>query len=303
MGPILSREKFEAGMFSIKRWLRLQWHWAGGALYVTILPLILYGDVWFHVLLTGIPASWDGSGHYAIANIYQKSLFPDTFGRTDAYFCGMAFPNFYPPLLDWTIGFIAHLHLASFDTVFKCVTLLPLVLIPPVVFFATWILSDKQWRLSLFSALWCVLFLVEPRFAGSEFLATGTDYFSTIQVGIYAQPFGTLVFLIWLPLYSTTRRIGIRFVLSVLALAGMILSNVFIAIAAAFFIISYLCVDLIQLHPRMRLYFGAEVGRPSPHEKVWLFHLLVPACSLCVSAFWIVPVISTYKFFVTSSSP
>ncbi len=51
--------------------------------------------------------AWDGSGHQAIAQIYSNSIFPDSFGWSYAYFGGMPFPNFYPPVFYWLVGLLS----------------------------------------------------------------------------------------------------------------------------------------------------------------------------------------------------
>jgi hypothetical protein len=57
----------------------------------------------------------DGTGHYAVAHLYSQSTFPDTFGWTHAYFGGMPFPNFYPPLYYWAVSALARTGLLSFE--------------------------------------------------------------------------------------------------------------------------------------------------------------------------------------------
>src|SRR5688500_6329446 len=55
---------------------------------------------------TGAPRAWDGTGHFAVAQIYDKSIFPDTFGWIPSFFAGMPFPNFYPPMFFWIVSLL-----------------------------------------------------------------------------------------------------------------------------------------------------------------------------------------------------
>lgn len=72
-----------------------------------------------------MPRAWDGSGHYGIAQIYAQSIFPDTFGWTNAHLGGMPFPHFYPRLFFWCVAFLVRTHLFSFMTAFKLIVILP----------------------------------------------------------------------------------------------------------------------------------------------------------------------------------
>src|SRR5437764_6556753 len=85
------------------------------------LPLILSRRLWQEIWSGVLSRGWDGTGHYAIAQIYNSSIFPDTFGWTNSYFGGMPFPNFYPPLFYWLVALLQHTHLFSFATAFKLV--------------------------------------------------------------------------------------------------------------------------------------------------------------------------------------
>ncbi|HYX42130.1 MAG TPA: hypothetical protein VE821_10555, partial [Pyrinomonadaceae bacterium] len=67
-------------------------------LLISALPVALTSPLWLQVWHGTRPRATNGSGHYAIALVYDQTIFPDTFGWTHAYFGGMPFPNFYPPL-------------------------------------------------------------------------------------------------------------------------------------------------------------------------------------------------------------
>lgn len=268
-----------------------------------VLPLILYGDVWIYAFRAGKPVSWDGSGQYTVASIYNKSIFPDTFGWTDVFFNGMPCPNFYPPLFYWGVAFLTHVHLASFDTVFKAASLIPSAILPALVFWLTWTLSDRRLLPSTLSGLWCALVLVEPRFTGSLVFATGIDYFSSIAVGTFTQPLGVAFLLVWLALYLSTTCIRRRFVLSVIALTCAILSNVFVALTAAFVIVATVLVNFAFVYPKTQRLFGTNNYEGRAQRKAIVAHIAGPILSLALTAFWLAPLISSYTFFVTSSAP
>src|SRR6266849_3729393 len=94
-------------------------------LAVTALPLLFASELWLKVFNGTIARAWDGSGHFALAQLYDRTIFPDVFGWTHAYFGGMPFPNFYPPLFYWLVALLHHTHLFSFSTSFKIMIMLP----------------------------------------------------------------------------------------------------------------------------------------------------------------------------------
>src|SRR5215203_2337094 len=91
-------------------------YWLG---VISLVPVALTSFIWLQVIGGVASRAIDGSGHYASAQIYDQSIFPETFGWTNAYFAGMSFPNFYPPLFFWIVSFLHHTHLFSFPTAFK----------------------------------------------------------------------------------------------------------------------------------------------------------------------------------------
>jgi len=97
---------------------------------IAALPVIFDWGIWSKVWTGMRPRAWDGTGHYALAQIYDQSIFPDTFGWTHAYFGGMPFPNFYPPLYYWLIAILRRTHLVSFTGSFKLVLVTSVLLLP-----------------------------------------------------------------------------------------------------------------------------------------------------------------------------
>jgi len=97
---------------------------------VILFPVALTSFVWLEVIRGVVSRAIDGSGHFAIGQIYDQSIFPDTFGWTNAYFGGMPFPNFYPPLFFWLVSLLHHTGLFSFGAAFKLVVGVPLIIMP-----------------------------------------------------------------------------------------------------------------------------------------------------------------------------
>ena len=83
----------------------------------------------------------------------RPSIFPDTFGWTNAYFAGMPLPNFYPPLFFWIVSFLHHTHLFSFAAAFKLVIALPLLLMPLAFWCVAYRLSGKNQGIAFGAAI------------------------------------------------------------------------------------------------------------------------------------------------------
>ena len=75
---------------------------------LTLFPVARVPKLWLIVWLSERPRAWDGTGHYGVAQIYNRVIFPDTFGWTHAYFGGMPLSNFYPPLFYWLVALLHH---------------------------------------------------------------------------------------------------------------------------------------------------------------------------------------------------
>jgi hypothetical protein len=73
------------------------------AFAIGVAPL-LSGNLWLDVWQGSRAQPWDGTGHYALAQAYNQSIFPETFGWTNGYLAGIGFPNFYAPLSHFPIS-------------------------------------------------------------------------------------------------------------------------------------------------------------------------------------------------------
>lgn len=270
---------------------------------ITALPVLLSSKLWLAIWRGILSRAWDGSGHSAMAQIYDQSIFPDTFGWTDAYFAGMPFPNFYPPVFYWCVALLNHTHLVSFASAFKLVVILPVLLIPAAMWLLGWSLSNKNSLIAMAVALASVLLLIDVRFMGG--LLAGLDYFSTFQIGLYTQPLGFILLIGWFIVYS---RLGwrnsagdgpslidrprLRFAASSLLLALTVLANFFNAITAVVLILTMLICDAV-------FYMRGSEAEKRELRRALLEHCLSPVVALFLTLFWIVPLLNEYQYFVT----
>lgn len=265
-------------------------------LYVSLLPVIQMRDMLLAVWRSGLPRAWDGTGHYGITQIYADTIFPDTFGWTAAHFGGMPFPNFYPPLFFWGVALLRETRLFSLLTAFKLFVLIPLLLIPASIYLLGWAVSNKQHAVAFWAALVSVIPLVSPGFAGQRVWASGLEYFSTLSIGMYTQPLGFVLLLAWYAAYGdkSHRRVWLLTVSSLL-LSLAVLANFLNGMMATLIISSTLLFDVLRYR---RLPAGEGKARAEARGAL-LAHAASPLLSAGLALFWLVPMLSTYEYFVT----
>jgi len=258
---------------------------------ITALPAALSRRLWADVWGGVRPRAWDGAGHYAAAQIYAQSIFPDTLGWTHAYFAGMPFPNFYPPLYFWLIGLLTASHLFSLDAAFKLVTFTPVLLTPASVWFLSLKVSGRSRLAASAAALGCVALMLDERFI--FLLPAGLDYFSTFQIGLYTQPLGFVLLVVWYAVYSDARQPTWKVAFSGVLLALTMLANFFGAVTAAVLTAATLTSDLFH--------YWRETDRPrrSAERRTLIAHAAIPLLAACFVLFWVVPVLGQYEYFVT----
>ncbi|HEX8117329.1 MAG TPA: hypothetical protein VF521_08655 [Pyrinomonadaceae bacterium] len=267
----------------------------GIILYVVVLPLLLVHDFLRQIIKAGPSRAWDGTGFYGIAQVYSNHIFPDTFGWTSAYFAGMPFPNFYPPLFFWCVALLQHTHLLSFGASFKLMVFLPMLLAPAAMWLLGWTVSNRDRSIAFWTAGLSLVPLVSTRFGGHFRWASGLDYFSTFAIGMYTQPLGFILLVVWYVAYIRAHRSVLRFSASCVLLALAVLANYLNGVTSVLFVSATLIFDLFACREAWRA--GADERRRA--LKTLLAHTVSPAVSLALALFWIVPMFSTYEYLVT----
>lgn len=258
------------------------------SLAVTLLAAVMNINLWTKLLQGVRPRAWDGTGHFALAQIYDQTIFPNTFGWTNAYFAGMPFPNFYPPLFYWCIAFLHHTPFFSFPAAFNLLLGLPTLLLPIVIWRLAKSVSDNDRVVVIFAALASIPLLTDIRF--EQF---GLSYPSTFLIGLYTQPLGFVLLVLWYIVYINSPRNVWRVALASLLLALTVLANFFNAVTCAFFIAAVILNDLKAGSRR----FSKE---PSPQARRDLAaHLISPLIALLLTLFWLIPILSDYAYLVT----
>ena len=262
-------------------------YWLG---VITLLPMALTSFIWLEVVHGVVSRAIDGSGHYAIGQIYDQTIFPDTFGWTNAYFGGMSFPNFYPPLFFWLVSLLHHTGLLSFGAAFKLVVGVPLIVMPLAFWAIAYVHSGRNKYIAFGAALAsATLYSIGEIFQPN----TGLDMSSTLLDGFYTQPLGFVLLLAWILVYLLPRQ-GLReFATATILLSLTVLANFFNAITAIIFIASVLICDLATW-----LRSSNPVQRQRQRRN-FLFHCLSPWLAVALSAFWLVPMLSSYEYLVT----
>jgi len=257
---------------------------------VILFPVALTSFIWLEVIRGVASRAIDGSGHFAIGQIYDQSIFPDTFGWTNAYFGGMSFPNFYPPLFFWLVSLLHHTGLFSYGAAFKLVVGVPLIIMPLAFWAVTYVLSGKNLYIAFGAAIAsATLYSLGEIFQPN----TGLDLSSTLLDGFYTQPLGFVLLLAWILVYLLPRQ-GVRqFAAAAVLLSLTVLANFFNAITAIIFIASVLICDIVAL---LR---SSDPAQRQQQRTNLLFHFLSPWLAVALSAFWLVPMLSSYEYLVT----
>ena len=262
-------------------------YWLG---VISLLPVAITSFIWIEVIRGEVSRAIDGSGHYAIAQIYDQSIFPDTFGWTNAYFAGMSFPNFYPPLFFWLVSALHHTGLVSFGAAFKLIVAVPLVVMPLTFWALAYVHSGKDRQIAAGAAIACAtLYSLGEIFQPN----TGLDMSSTLLDGFYTQPLGFVLLLSWILVYLMPRQAIWQFAAAAILLSLTVLANFFNAITAIIFIASVLICDIV-----------AWIRADDPVQRVlqrrnFLWHFLSPWLAVALSAFWLMPMLSSYEYLVT----
>jgi hypothetical protein len=268
-------------------WRERLWHLLPIAL-VLALPVVINIKLWLAVCSGGRPRAWDGTGHFGLAQIYDQTIFPDTFGWTHAYFAGMPFPNFYPPLFYWLVALLHHTQIFSFLTVFKFIVSLPVLLLPAAVWLLAWVISGRNRFVAMGSAIAIIPLLVDFRFN-----LIGLSYYSTFMVGLYTQPLGFVLLVAWYVIYLKSRQSRLRFASASVLLALTVLANFFNAITAGLFIMATVVSDLLK---RLR---ANDQSEKREAQITLVAHLGSPLMAFLLTLFWFEPMINTYSYFVT----
>jgi len=257
---------------------------------VILFPVALTSFIWLEVIRGVASRAIDGSGHFAIGQIYDQSIFPDTFGWTNAYFGGMSFPNFYPPLFFWLVSLLHHTGLFSYGAAFKLVVGAPLIIMPIAFWAVAYALSGKNVYIAFGAAIAsATLYSLGEIFQPN----TGLDMSSTLLDGFYTQPLGFVLLLAWILVYLLPRQ-GVRqFAAAAVLLSLTVLANFFNAITAIIFIASVLICDIAAW---LR---SSDPAQRQQQRTNLLFHFLSPWLAVALSAFWLVPMLSSYEYLVT----
>ena len=256
---------------------------------VTVLPVLMTANLWRELWQGVRVRAWDGTGHYAFGEIYSKTIFPDTFGWTHAFFNGMPFPNFYPPLFHWCVALLHNTGLFSFATSFKIMIALPTLLIPVVTWLLAWKVSNRDRTVATAAGLAVLPLLVHWRF---QVPFGGLDYFNTFHVGLYTQPLGFVLLATWFVSYLDGHKNRWRFALASLLLALTVLASFFSAVTAAFFILVTVAFDFAK-------YFSSGAHERVEVRRVLTMRLASPVVALGLTLFWVVPMIAAYDYFAS----
>ena len=240
-----------------------------------------------YLLSSSVAPGWDGSAHLAIGELYAKQIFPWTWGWIDNWYLGMPFPQFYPPAFYFLAALFSKIFFfLSYDLIFRIFVFLITFLVPGTVGWCALGLTKSK-RAAGLTGLVTALLL---SFQGQEG-NYGVSITSTINTGLFSQTLGFLFFVIWLRYFLDDYKKLKNYLLSVIFLSLVFLSSVHLAFPAFIFFCVAAIVD--QLFHLRKKQFKESL-------KNFIYgYLLRGILSFLIAAFWLIPVIIYYKYFLT----
>lgn len=255
---------------------------------VTLYPVLIVGTRWLPIWNGSRPRAWDGTGHFGVASLYSQHVFPDTFGWLPEYFAGMPFPNFYPPAFYFCVA-LFHQAGLTLESSFKFWLIAPLVAMPAAVWLLGYLVSERSWLVATCSAFALAPLLLDYRL----YRPIGLDYLSTFGIGLYSQPLGFVLLIVWLGLFLSLRDQRARFIASSAFLALTVLANFFNGITAGLFVFVSLAFGVAS-------WVRSQTADDRRSALVALaVQAGIAATAVALTAFWTFPVVESYDYFVT----
>lgn len=239
----------------------------------------LGGHIIRQVVAYPLPGGWDGTAHYAVTELYVRHHFPAPGGWMPEYFGGMAFPDYYPPLLYWLAGGLATLGVptaAAIDLVFVASTVAVIVL--------SYAIALRLARSRVAAALATVI-VIQLLVDGGEQARFGIAIRGTFSVGLASHVVGYAMLLaaIRCALAETARR---RVLGTAACLALAVLANLHVTLDAAI---------VVGLAAAFQLAWGA----PGRRLEIAVAGMLGLAAS---SVFWL-PLLAESRWLPTYAMP
>jgi hypothetical protein len=256
------------------------------AIFLICLNLTLFKEL----LLNDIMPGWDGAAHLAIGKVYAERIFPDIWGWINDWYLGMPFPQFYPPLFYFLIALLAKIFFfISYDIVFRLFVFFSLVFTPCLIAFLGYRLSRKKLT-AILSGIIAVILL---SFAGPD-LNIGVGVGGTINTGLLSHSLAFNFFVLWLiNFFQPTPWNKRQYICGVLFLTALFLTNVHLVVPALVFFISRYAFDVFSdlAHQHWKQFIS----------KTFAVYLPYGLLALGLAAFWLLPMLSRYNYFLTTA--
>lgn len=247
---------------------------------------------------------WDGQTHYAIGKIYAEHIFPSTWGWIDEWYLGMPFPQFYPPAFFFFVALASKLFFfASYAAVFKWFIFLSLIATPILISLFAFKLSQNKFT----SGLAGIITVLLMSFHGAD-ANIGISVSATINTGLFSHSLGFNFFVLWLinlfsaEPFTRTETFKNKF-FGVILLALIFLSSVHLAVPAFIFFIGVYLYRIYTIYKPNQNYFKTHLlsfFRYHVLPVTW-DHIVYGASAIGLAAFWILPMVSRYDYFLTTT--
>ncbi len=202
-----------------------------------LIAMILYNYSYIQAYLSpGMPAGFDGSGHFAISQLYYRSHWPKFDGYIEAYFQGFHFPRFYPPLFYLLLGFFYH----SFpgvepELIFKLFVILSVLVLPGTLAMLAQVLG-VSFRLNLI-----IIYISTIMLSRQDEVVMGLK--DALLVGLCTQAQSAFLLLLILTVIFASLSDWIKSTLLAFLCAAFFISNFHVILTAAFLLPACLAIE------------------------------------------------------------
>jgi hypothetical protein len=242
---------------------------------------LVCGPYLYRACQTALPGGWDGTAHYAIADVYARHIFPALSGWVPEYFAGMPYPDFYPPVFYFLVGALTKGGLST-RSAFLAVQVLASAAVPLLSYLCARRLSGTRVG-GLVAGLLTIGYLVS-RNALSLY---GITLQGTFAAGLSTQLLGHCMVLLFYSAFLAALEDRGSATRAALFLALVPLTNVHMVWVAALLFLALSATKLVMAPSR------------AERLRVLAVHGGIGVVALLLSACWVVPMLARLRYVPT----
>lgn len=249
---------------------------------IVILYVILYWKYFYLYVIYPFINGWDAMAHFSIAKYYSDNIFPSFFGWSSAWYGGMPFPQFYPPIFYYIFSVLDNFLNVDPIVLFKILTLTILFSLPILVGFIYYKIVNRENNFYIWAILFSFLFVLMY----SEISGGGFNLLGMLVNGMVPHALSLFFFCFWIIFAYQIRENKVNYFFATFFLILTLLSNVHIAFSCLLFYLLFFFKDI----------FKEENKNIKNILKIFLYYLYSGLIAIFVITFWFLPMIYYYDF-------